>query len=376
MKQPALYRLNRHELQGILDALLRRGYDVIGPALRNHAIILDSIRSIEDLPAGWSAETAPGRYRTKRRADNALFGAAVGPDSLKKYFHPSRVRLLRAQRTNGAFHILSEPRESPKRAFFGVRPCDLAAVARQDRILRDDQYTDDVYRANRAHVFIIAAQCTEGAETCFCESVGTGPRAEAGFDLALTERPVDNTTEFLVEVGSDEGLAVLNEVQPSKAPKAWLDESRDACRTYGAAQSRRLSLDQAAQIFDLSFDHPHWDNVADRCLACSNCTLACPTCFCVNTEDRSTVDGATAERWRLWDSCFTQQFTYIHGGTIRFSAKARYRQWISHKLGRWKEQFGAGGCVGCGRCIAWCPGAIDITREFAELKSAVAGGIK
>jgi len=376
MSTPACHRLTRPELQGVFDALHRRGFELIGPILRDEALAFGPIHHLDDIASGWRAETGPGRYRLQPRDDGRLFGAIVGPDSLKKFLHPSRVRLLRAQRSNGTFQILNETKEPPKRAFIGVRPCDAAALARHDRIFTDDQYVDDVYAARRSRAFLVVVQCTESADTCFCESMNSGPRAEAGFDLALTERAAGETTEFLVEVGSPEGAAVLEEVQAQAAPKSWLKEGREATQAAGAAQSRRLPLDQATAVIDAGFDNALWDEVATRCLACGNCTSSCPTCFCVNMEDRSNVDGTVAERWRVWDSCFNQQFTYIHGGVIRFSVKARYRQWLSHKLGRWKEQFGAEGCVGCGRCITWCPGHIDITEEFSKLRTAVSGGVR
>ena len=82
--------------------------------------------------------------------------------------------------------------------------------------------------------------------------------------------------------------------------------------------------------------------------------------------------GARAERWRKWDSCFTLDFSYIHGGSVRTSAAARYRQWLSHKLATWIDQFGSSGCVGCGRCITWCPVGIDITEEVAAIRASEA----
>jgi Fe-S-cluster-containing hydrogenase component 2 len=121
-----------------------------------------------------------------------------------------------------------------------------------------------------------------------------------------------------------------------------------------------------------NFDHPRWDNVAQRCLTCANCTMVCPTCFCTTVEDVSDVTGSHAERWRKWDSCFSQNFSYIHGGSVRSSAKSRYRQWMTHKLASWIDQFGSSGCVGCGRCITWCPVGIDITEEVRAIRESPA----
>ena len=108
--------------------------------------------------------------------------------------------------------------------------------------------------------------------------------------------------------------------------------------------------------------------MAERCLACGSCTSVCPTCFCVTTEDFTDLAAGLSRRVRRWDSCFSVDFTYIHGGNVRTSIAARYRQWLTHKLGSWHEQFGTPGCVGCGRCITWCPAGIDITEEAGVLR--------
>jgi Fe-S oxidoreductase len=102
--------------------------------------------------------------------------------------------------------------------------------------------------------------------------------------------------------------------------------------------------------------------------------MVCPTCFCATVEDATDLTGSATERRRVWDSCFSQEFSYIHGGSVRTSAGARYRQWITHKLATWHEQFGVSGCVGCGRCITWCPVGIDITAEARAVRQGDAQG--
>jgi ferredoxin len=118
-----------------------------------------------------------------------------------------------------------------------------------------------------------------------------------------------------------------------------------------------------------SYDAARWDDVASRCLTCGNCTLACPTCFCTAVEDVTDLSGDHADRWQHWASCFDLDFSYLHGGPVRASARSRYRQWLTHKLGTWHDQFGSSGCVGCGRCIVWCPVGIDITEEVTALQA-------
>ena len=132
---------------------------------------------------------------------------------------------------------------------------------------------------------------------------------------------------------------------------------------------RTLETDGLAAAIRSQPEHPRWAEMADRCMACGNCTQVCPTCFCTSIEDKAALDGTAAERVRRWDSCFTPDFSYIHGGSVRPSVRARYRHWLTHKLGTWHDQFGTSGCVGCGRCITWCPAGIDITEEARALQA-------
>lgn len=369
------YRLDRAGLALLADLLQQDGYLLFGPKLRDHAIQWAPLSGLDELPAGWTADSDSASYRLRPRPDQASFGYWTGPDSLKKILHPAQARLLRTVRDNGSFQILPDRPVPRKRAFLGARACDLAAVAALDRVLLDDRYSDDFYRANRESSFFIAVHCTSSAPTCFCASTGTGPQAKTLYDIALHERLDGPAPEYFAEPGTPAGAAFLEKTGASPAPPEWARELAQACQDSAAAQTRRVDLSNATQVVEHSFDSPHWDKVARRCLACGNCTSACPTCFCINFEDRSSLDLQTSERHRVWDSCFTQNFTYIHGGSIRLSPRSRYRHWLGHKLARWQAQFGVPGCVGCGRCIAWCPAGIDITEEYRALQAHAGRGV-
>lgn len=361
--------LQASEVGKLIEALARRGYEVNGPTVRDGAIVYDHIESAEELPAGWTDEQEPGRYGLKRRQDEALFGYAVGPQSWKKYLHPAEVRLFAAERQDGTFRILNNE-TAPKRphAFLGVRACELAAIAVQDRVLLEDKYRDSIYGERRSGVFVVAVQCTQAAATCFCASMGSGPRARTGFDLALTELVGADGHRFIVETGSERGAEVLADLHTTPATDADLRKAEAAVEGAARQQVRRIDTEGIKELLYQSFEHPRWDDVARRCLTCANCTMVCPTCFCTTVEDVTDVTGDHAERWRHWDSCFTLDFSYIHGGSIRNSSKGRYRQWMTHKLASWIDQFGSSGCVGCGRCITWCPVGIDITEEVRAIR--------
>ncbi len=366
--------LQANQLGKLIEVISRKGYQIFGPTVRVGAIVYDRMESAEELPAGWTDEQEPGRYRLKRREDQAVFGYAVGPQSWKKYLHPATVRLWSAECQGATFRILNNEilsnEAQPKRpyAFLGVRACELAAIAIQDRVLLEDKYRDPIYEQRRSRALVIAVQCTQAAATCFCASMGTGPRAQNGFDLALTELVAPGGHRFVVQTGSKRGAEVLAELQTAPATDSDWHEAEAALDRAAGQQVRSIDTQGIKDLLYQNFEHPRWDNVAARCLTCANCTMVCPTCFCSTVEDMTDVTGDHAERWRRWDSCFTQSFSYIHGGSVRNSSKARYRQWMTHKLASWIDQFGTSGCVGCGRCITWCPVGIDITEEVRALR--------
>jgi len=366
---PAPSVLTADGLEALFAALRRRYYRLVGPTVRDGAIVYDEIRSPADLPAGWTDEQDGGTYRLKPRADRALFGYAVGPHSWKKFLFPPATRLWQAHRTgNGGFEI-SEDREEPtKFAFIGVRSCELHAIAVQDRVFLEGKHVDPTYKARRERAFIVAVNCGQAGGTCFCVSMKTGPKATFGFDLALTETLEGGRHQFLVEVGTERGAEVLIEVPRGKAASEDLVAAQQAVARAASQMGRTMDTAGIKDLLYRNYDHPRWDDVARRCLTCANCTMVCPTCFCSTVEDTSDLKGEHAERWRKWDSCFTMDFSYIHGGNVRSTPRARYRQWMTHKLATWIDQFGTSGCVGCGRCITWCPVAIDITEEVRAIR--------
>jgi sulfhydrogenase subunit beta (sulfur reductase) len=350
----------------LLDQLVNDGWRVIGPRVRDGAIVYDQISSARDLPRGLVDDQAGGSYRLRPGRDWSWFDYVVGPQSWKKWLFPARQTLWHASRRDEGFEIEVPQPDWPKTAFFGVRPCELAAIEVQDKVFDNGEFADTAYRRRREATLIVTVQCARSAATCFCASMDTGPRARAGFDVALTELGEHQDAGFLAECASQEGEVLLARLTSRSPSPADLDRAEDVSRAAGESQTRRMPGDIARQLRD-NPDHPRWDMVAERCLSCANCTLVCPTCFCSDVEDTSDLSGNHAERSRVWDSCFTADFTYVHGGSIRRSTKSRYRQWMNHKLSSWFDQFATSGCVGCGRCITWCPVGIDITEEASAI---------
>ncbi|MGN2637937.1 4Fe-4S dicluster domain-containing protein [Nocardia takedensis] len=345
--------IDRAGLDRLVAMLIEQGYRVVGPRLRDGAIVLSELTSGAQLPDGWGVECEPGKYRVRRRDDSAVFAHSAGPGSWKEFLLPPRrrTRELTEDLSTGCVE------DSPARyAFLGVRGCDLAAISILGRAL--DSTTAP---------FLVAVNCTEPGGVCFCASMGTGPGVAPGYDLALTEQVDSTGHRFVVDVGSEDGARVLADLTSRAATDGEVRAARAAVSAAAGRMGRAMpEIDLRALLRD-SRESPHWQDVASRCLTCANCTMVCPTCFCTTSEDVTDLTGDHAERWERWSSCFELDFSYMHGGSVRQSAESRYRQWISHKLSTWYDQFGTSGCVGCGRCIAWCPAGIDLTAEVAAL---------
>jgi len=365
--------MEAHHLDELIQALTRRGYEVVGPTIREGAIVYDRLASAKDLPVGWTDEQEGGTYRLKQRGDKALFGYAVGPHSWKQFLHPPTVRLWRADYSANSFTIVPEKQEPPKFAFLGVRACELHAIRIQDKVFLEGPHTDPTYQSRREKAFIVAVNCGQAGGTCFCVSMNTGPKASSGYDLALTEVLEEGRHRLLVEIGTERGAEILAEIPHEPAGETDRQAAERVVAETAGHMGRTLDTAGIKELLYRNNEHPRWDQVAQRCLTCANCTMVCPTCFCSTVEDVTDLTGEHAERWRKWDSCFTMDFSYIHGGSVRASTKSRYRQWMTHKLATWIDQFGSSGCVGCGRCITWCPVAIDITEEVGAIRNSESG---
>jgi ferredoxin len=361
--------LPRPALEQLFGALRARGYRLVGPRIRDGAIVFDAIEGECDLPIGWSDIQEPGKYRLIKRNDAAVFGYAVGPHSWKKFFHLPEQRLFRLRRSAG--ELVPEPPRAERIALIGARGCDLAAVTVQDRILMGGEHHDPHYVARRSDVFVVAVACGHAGNTCFCASMGTGPEPAGGYDVVLTEL-LAGEHRFVVEVASAIGADVVSELGLEPASAEDVGAAAAVIERTRANMGRELDTTNIRELFANTMQHPRWDDVAARCIACTNCTMVCPTCFCTTTEDVTDLTGETVERSRRWDSCYTLPFSYVHGGSVRQSILARYRQWLTHKLGTWIDQFESSGCVGCGRCITWCPVGIDLTEEVAALRTPAA----
>jgi sulfhydrogenase subunit beta (sulfur reductase) len=373
----ARVRLEARDFQHLLDALSSRGSEVVGPTLEDAQLIYGPISTVADLPLGWTAIQEAGTYRLEKRADQAFFGFAVGQQSWKQFLLPPHQTLWQVQQQGGNFRVIPQAKDVPKYAFLGARACELQAMEVQDRVFLKGAHVDPTYRARRQEAFIVAINCAhQDKGTCFCVSMGTGPQVTSGFDLALTEVLQGDEHFFVVEPGTRRGADIIQALPQRTASQAEVDAAAWTVAAVAANMGRELETAGIKDLFYDNYEHPRWDEVASRCLTCGNCTMVCPTCFCHTMEDTMDLAGVEAERRRQMDVCFSVDFSYLHGGSIRTSPKSRYRQWLTHKLATWIDQFGCSGCVGCGRCITWCPVGIDITAEAQAIRETAGAASK
>ncbi len=368
-------KLEKPNLQQLIDVLRDSGYRVVGPQVQDEAIVLSDLGSVEQLPIGMIDEQDGGYYRLRADEEAGWFDFVVGPQSLKPFVLPPRETLLSLQNTGTGWQVKTTEVDEPPVAVLGVRGCDLNALAIMDRVFLGGPHVDPRYRRRRESLFLVGVHCRRAAPTCFCHSLHSGPALPAGFDLGLSE--LDEC--FLVEVGSQAGARIAEQLDGEPPGHREIARARAATRaleqrmkarksaTRSTDQGRWLDTHNIRQRLLSNLEDPRWDEVAERCLACANCTMVCPTCFCTTVEEVADLSGENVQRQRRWESCFTWEHSYTAAGPVHPNTKSRYRQWLTHKLASWIDQFDTSGCVGCGRCITWCPVGIDLTEEAAAI---------
>jgi sulfhydrogenase subunit beta (sulfur reductase) len=372
------WALPKGHLQSLHVALKACGFEIHGPQVQESAIVYGPLESMEALPHGMVDEQDGGYYRIREEANAGTFDHVVGPHSLKGYLFPPKQTIQRWQKTESGWMETTDKAPAPKIALIGIRSCDLHALAIQDKVFLEGSFVDSHYQERRENLCLISIQCRRAAATCFCTSMNTGPRAEQGFDLAITE--LEDC--FLFEIGTRLGHQVLectanlfpvsDEMREAAANQSQcLEDQMRGLAPSGGGDTQRRTLDTIGlkELLADNLEHPFWEEIGRRCLSCANCTMVCPTCFCSTVQDTTQLTDEEVLRERSWSSCFNSEHSYTASGVVHASTASRYRQWLTHKLSTWHDQFDTSGCVGCGRCITWCPVGIDLTEEIKVLRS-------
>lgn len=348
------------KLQNLIKVLTLEGFACVGPQVSAGTIVYDKLTDAKQLPWGIIDHQKPGQYRLEKTDLPQAFAWTNGPQAIKPYLFKSCDIAWCAKKIDNRLMVFHEQNTIARPlAFIGARACDLAGMAIQDKILMEDCYIDPFYKERREKFFVIAVNCNRCSENCFCVSTGDGPKATKFFDISLSE--VDSG--FILEIGTQKGNGIVTQLNLPKAEQKQINKVEMNINNVVKQQTKKLPSVNLRDLLFANLDHPRWDNVAGRCLSCTNCTQVCPTCFCQCATENPNLKGTQSIHSKVWDSCFTDGHSYIHGSLIRDDTRKRYRQWLTHKIGSWYDQFGMSGCVGCGRCITWCPVGIDITME-------------
>ncbi len=361
----SIVAFHKPQFTALTQSLQKMGYETIGPIIMDECVVYEPIDGLSDLPHGYLSEQDGGRYRLHFTGHNRYFDITPGAQSWKGYLFPPSTVMFSIKHDGIHWEIKEAQEDTLPKAFIGVRACELAAIQIQDRVFLREEWSDPGYRIRRHNAFIISVDCLHPGDTCFCASMGTGPKNTIGFDLNLTE--LDDV--FLAEIGSEAGRMLIAKIDTQPASAFLVQAAQRGIEEARRRMGRALpNPDELKTVLLENLEHPRWEQVSQRCLSCTNCTQVCPTCFCWDVHEKPDLTATTTQRVRVWDSCFSPDYSYIAGGNTRPTTMSRYRQWLTHKLASWHYQFDTSGCVGCGRCITWCPAGIDLTEEVAAIR--------
>jgi ferredoxin len=286
------------------------------------------------------------------------------PFPVKEYLFKQRDILFNWENKNG--DIITETPETVglnKRVYFGIRSCDAYGIAYMDKFFLEG-YNDKFYGRNRTSSFIVAVNCTETGEGCFCSSMGTGPFANKGYDVLFT--PIDDV--YLVEIGSKKGeeliaasgALIVESNEELEGQKKLIE--KDVLNKFKIA----IETDNISKVLEKNFNNPMWEQISNDCVACTGCTSMCPTCTCFNVVEESTGLNS-GSRVKHWDSCQSDSFTRNAGEHNPRSKRIRVKYRIYDKFKYIEDKFKYKGCSGCGRCINVCPASINVVNIINKL---------
>ena len=296
-------------------------------------------------------------------SDEPFFAYLNSKNAPKNVFFPHTETMMKYTRTEKGMVFSAEVKQADESVLFGVRPCDAHSFALLDKLFDQEKYKDEYYIAKRQNTTVITLACVKPPYTsCFCTSVDGEPVSSEGADILITDIGVN----YLVEFITPKGEALAKYFGDTKA-----DAQADAKKAEIAAKAKeaiksKIPAHEVKPILDVNFDNPFWNTIHSKCLACGTCTYLCPTCHCFDISDE--VKGSDGVRIRSWDSCMFPMFTKeTSGHNPRSSQKERWRQRTMHKFKYYVDMFNAISCVGCGRCVMYCPVNIDIRKIVEDI---------
>ncbi len=282
----------------------------------------------------------------------------------KNFFFPKTETMMRYMRTERGVELSGEEEGAQEAVLFGVRPCDARSFILLDKVFDQEKYKDSYYIDKREKTTIISLACIHPPySTCFCTSVGGHPMSEEGSDVLLT----DMGDNYLAEFITPKGEKLLEKIGDLPAADDSADEKKKELSESAEKEIKsHIPGKEIKPWLDNNFEHPFWDTIHQSCLACGTCTYLCPTCHCFDISDE--VKGSDGKRIRTWDSCMYWLFTQeTSGHNPRTSQKQRWRQRLMHKFKYFVDNFDEIACVGCGRCVRYCPVNIDIRKIVTDI---------
>lgn len=336
------FRLDKKDLESFLKGLME-AYDLFAPVRLTEGVsVFKKIDTPEEVDLTQLVPQKPA----------------------KEAFFPQTEVMFRFERAAG--HGLVRTTESLQRdrVLFGAKPCDIEAISLIGKVFESPEYTDVYFAEKRRKTTMVVLGCDHPLSTCFCSSTGGGPFKKNGADLFLT----DLGGSYLAEPLTEKGTLLTR----SPLFKEALPEDEELVREIEEKAKRKVNgtipVEGIEKKLDLMMESPFWDRVHEKCLGCGVCTFLCPTCHCFDISDEATDNRG--ERVRCWDSCLFPIYSLeTSGHNPRPTCRERTRQRLMHKLNYYPKNYGRVACVGCGRCILFCPVQFDI-REVITYTSA------
>jgi ferredoxin len=334
-------RLDKKDLKSFLQSLIDQ-YDLYAPVKLTEGVSV---------------------YKKIDRPEEVSLTLLNPQKPLKEIFFPQSEVMFHFEKVGKRNQVTSTEEVKKERAILGARPCDIQAISILDEIFLGKDYTDVYFLQKRKLTTIMGFSCNHPLSTCFCSSTGGSPFFREGADLFF----IDLEEAFLVELLTEKGMAFqknrfFKEADPKDISLA--KEIEEKASTKGDAS---VPIERIEKRLHLMMESPFWDRVHEKCMGCRICTYLCPTCHCFDIVDEALNNRG--HRVRNWDSCLSSLYSQeTSGHNPRPSGRERTRQRLMHKFNYFPKNFGRVACVGCGRCILYCPVNFDI-RQAIELTS-------
>jgi len=284
---------------------------------------------------------------------------------VKEVFFPQSEVMFRYERIGKRNQVTSMENVKRERVILGARPCDIQAISMIDEVFLGREYADVYFLHKRNFTTIIGMACDQPLSTCFCSSTGGNPFTRKGSDLFF----IDLGEAYLVELLTEKGMAFHKKKFFKEASSEDLTFAQKIEEKASKKTDSSIPIDGIEKRLDQIVESPFWDQIHEKCIGCGVCTFLCPTCHCFDIADEDL--NRKGQRVRNWDSCLSNLYSQeTSGHNPRPTGRERTRQRLMHKFNYFPKNFGRIACVGCGRCILYCPANFDIRQVIKEIQKA------